>query len=67
LQAMDGVGEVQLEMTRLAVRVASDDLVPGVVAALAGQGAQIMRVNPRQHSLEDVYFELQNQEKEGRP
>ncbi len=67
LRAMDGVGEVQLEMARLAVRVASDDLVPGVVAALAGQGAQIMRVNPRQHSLEDVYFELQNQEKEGRP
>jgi hypothetical protein len=41
--------------------------VPGVVAALASQGAQIMRVNPRQHSLEDVYFELQNQEKGGRP
>ena len=63
LRAVPGVSEVQLEATRLTVRVESDDLVPTVVAVLAGQGAQIMRVNPRRHSLEDIYFELQNQQK----
>ena len=67
LRALGGVGEVQLEALHWAVRVASDELVPGVVAALAGQGAQVMRVNPRRHSLEDVYFELQQQEKESQP
>ncbi len=63
LRAVRGVGEVQLEATRLTVRVESDDLVPTVVAVMVGQGAQIMRVNPRRHSLEDIYFELQNQQK----
>ena len=67
LRAIKGVGEVQLEALHLAVRVASDDMVPGVVAALASQGAQIMRVNPRRHSLEDIYFELQHHEKESQP
>jgi ABC-2 type transport system ATP-binding protein len=66
LQAARGVIDVQLEAMHLAVHVESDEVVPGLVASLAGQGAQIMRVNPRQHSLEDVYFALQNQQRENR-
>ncbi len=30
-----------------------------MIAAVAAGGGQIMRVNPREHSLEDIYFELQ--------
>jgi len=66
LRATRGVSEVQLEAMHLAVRVESDEVVPGLVASLASQGAQIMRVNPRQYSLEDIYFALQNQQKEDR-
>jgi ABC-2 type transport system ATP-binding protein len=61
LRTMDGVRSVELEATRLAVCVETDMMIPGVVSALACAGAQIMRVNPRQPSLEDVYFRLQEQ------
>jgi ABC-2 type transport system ATP-binding protein len=64
LRLTPGVSDVQLDARHLAVRVESDEAVPRVVASLVGQGAQIMRVNPRQYSLEDIYFELQSQQKE---
>jgi len=59
LRTTRGVSDVQLDAMHLAVRVESGEAVPMVVASLASQGAQIMRVNPRQYSLEDIYFELQ--------
>lgn len=66
LRGLDGVNEVRMDVTRLAVQVEREELVPTVVTTLASQGAQIMRVNPRQHTLEDIYFELQSQQKESR-
>ena len=64
LRAVRGVSEVQLDAAHMAVRVDGDDVIPAVVTNLAGHGAQIMRVNPRQPSLEDIYFELRDQRKE---
>ena len=58
-----GVSEVRLDGTTLAARVESDDVIPALVQTLAAGGAQIMRVNPRNHTLEEVYFELQEQRK----
>jgi ABC-2 type transport system ATP-binding protein len=66
LRAVRGVSDVQLDAARMAVRVDGDDVIPAVVTRLAGHGAQIMRVNPRQPSLEDIYFELRDQRKEDR-
>jgi ABC-2 type transport system ATP-binding protein len=66
LLSVSGVSDVRAEGLRIAVRAESDHVVPAVVAMLAGQGAQIMRVNPREHSLEDIYFELQHQRRESR-
>jgi len=66
LRPMRGVNDVQLDAMHLAVRVENDEVVPQMVASLASQGAQIIRVNPRQHSLEDIYFALQNQQRENR-
>ena len=64
LRGVPGVDEVEGEAVRWAVRVSGDEVIPAVVAALVAQGASIMRVNPRQHSLEDIYLKLQ---KEVRP
>ena len=64
LRAMSGVVEVQSEQVRFAIQVEREELVPAVVAAVAGQGGLVMRVNPREHSLEEIYFEIQDQEKE---
>lgn len=66
LRGLDGVNEVRMDVTRLAVQIERNELVPAVVTALVSQGAQIIRVNPRQHTLEDIYFELQSQQKESR-
>ncbi|MEP7294448.1 MAG: ABC transporter ATP-binding protein [Chloroflexota bacterium] len=54
-----GVNSLQTGNTTLAVQVADEARIPAVIAAVAASGAQVMRVNPRQHSLEDIYFELQ--------
>ena len=63
VRALREVNDVQVEGETLAVKVTSDDSVPVLIITLAGLGAQMMRVNPRQHTLEEVYFELQGQQK----
>jgi ABC-2 type transport system ATP-binding protein len=63
VRAQHEVSDVQVDGETLAVRVTSDDSVPMLIITLAGLGAQMMRVNPRQHTLEEVYFELQEQQK----
>jgi len=59
IQAAPSVLNVQPENTALAVQLADESATPAVIAAVAASGAQILRVNPRQPSLEDIYFELQ--------
>jgi ABC-2 type transport system ATP-binding protein len=61
LRVLPGVTEVQLDGTRLAVQVEAEERIPAVVRACSEQGAQVLRVNPREHTLEDVYFELQGE------
>jgi ABC-2 type transport system ATP-binding protein len=59
VKVQDGVRDVQQGNVRLSVQVSDEARIPKVVASVAALGAQIMRVNPREHSLEDIYFELQ--------
>ncbi len=61
LRGVAGVKEVKLDKLTLAVQVDAEDAIPHTVAQVAALGGQIMRVNPRQHSLEEIYFELQKQ------
>ena len=59
LRATDGVRDLQADGDKLAAQVSDEAHIPAVIAALAAHGGQIMSVNPREHSLEDIYFELQ--------
>jgi len=45
------------------VQVEGEDVIPQVVQHLAAQGASILKVNPRDYTLEDIYFALQAGEK----
>jgi ABC-2 type transport system ATP-binding protein len=45
------------------VQVESEDVIPVVVQQLASRGASILKVNPRDYTLEDIYFALQAGEK----
>jgi hypothetical protein len=43
------------------VQVSAEDGIPGVVAGVVSAGGQIMRVAPREHSLQEIYFKLQRE------
>lgn len=61
LRLLPGVTDARIDERRLAVQVEGVERIPTAVRTLIEQGAQVLRVNPREHSLEDVYFELQGE------
>src|SRR5262245_48959938 len=61
LRGMSGVTDTYLDGTRLAVQVEGEQVIPAVVRAVVERGGQVLRVDPREHTLEDVYFELQGE------
>ncbi len=63
LKAQRGVIQITGQGETLQVQVESEEVIPQVVQYLTGQGASILRVNPRDYTLEDIYFALQAGEK----
>lgn len=61
LQAIKGVIKVTIDGVYLAAQVSSEDAVPDVVAAVVKAGGRILRVEPREHSLQEIYFKLQEE------
>jgi len=43
----------------LSVQVENNDVIPAMVRYLVEQGESILKVNPRDYTLEDIYFALQ--------
>jgi len=62
LLLMQGVQEVAPDNRRLSVQIADETLIPALVAEVVRLGGKIMRVNAREHSLEEIYFELQKRQ-----
>jgi ABC-2 type transport system ATP-binding protein len=63
LKAQQGVLQVTGQGEALQVQVESKEVIPQIVQHLAGRGASILKVNPRDYTLEDIYFALQAGEK----
>jgi ABC-2 type transport system ATP-binding protein len=61
LKSQHGVIRIAMEEERnlLSVQVENDDVIPEVVRLLVEQNASIRRVNPRDYTMEDIYFALQ--------
>jgi ABC-type uncharacterized transport system ATPase subunit len=59
LKAQRGVIQVTVEDDALAVQVENEDVIPEVVRHLVNGGESILKVNPRDYTLEDIYFALQ--------
>jgi ABC-2 type transport system ATP-binding protein len=59
LKSQRGVIQVSAEGDALAVQVENEDAIPEVVRYLVNGGESILRVNPRDYTLEDIYFALQ--------
>lgn len=60
LTGMGGVIQATGGGEDLAVQVEGEEVIPLVVRRLAGQGVSILSVNPRNYTMEDIYFALQN-------
>lgn len=59
LRTLRGVIQVSADDEALSVQVENEEVIPEVVRCLVEQGASILRVNPRDHTLEEIYFVLQ--------
>lgn len=61
LQTQPGVIQVNVDPERkaLSVQVENESVIPEVIRQLVEQETSIMRVNPRDYTLEDIYFALQ--------
>ncbi len=59
LRTLRDVIQVSADDEALSVQVENEDVIPEVVRLLVEQGASILRVNPRDHTLEEIYFALQ--------
>ncbi len=64
LSRIPGVYQVQGVEKTLAFQVDTLERVPELVDHLVRLGAQLQRLNPRQHTLEEIYFEIQQQPEE---
>ena len=60
LCALPCVTDIRHDNRHLGVQVESEKCIPAVVKEFVELDAQVLRVNPREHTLEEVYFELQS-------
>ena len=54
-----GVIQFSAENDALSVQVENEDVIPDIVRRLVEKGESIVKVNPRDYTLEDIYFALQ--------
>lgn len=65
LRSLPGVVNVQPDGSlRADVHVRESAAIPPLVTALAARGAQIVAVRPKETTLEEIYFKLQEQHRE---
>jgi ABC-2 type transport system ATP-binding protein len=65
LTRLPGVIKLQPDSSQAAIQVDSLSSIPDMIAQLVAGGARILQVTPRQHTLEDIYFEIQSGSKAG--
>ncbi|HEX2979730.1 MAG TPA: ABC transporter ATP-binding protein [Anaerolineaceae bacterium] len=64
LKRVPGVNQIQIDDALVKAEIDLLKRVPDLVSCLVANGARILEVRPYEHSLEEIYFTLQNQQKE---
>ena len=59
LQHAPSVRGQNMEDGLLVLELDAEESIPGVISAIASAGGRIYHVIPREHSLEEIYFEIQ--------
>lgn len=62
VKGLRGVLNTQLNGEQLAVQIESPVGIPALIAGIVHAGGQIMKVLPREYSLEEIYFRVQEGE-----
>jgi ABC-2 type transport system ATP-binding protein len=57
-----GTKQAEAGAALLSVQLESEEAIPELIRFLAAKGTPIRRVSPREHSLEEIYFTIQNGE-----
>ncbi len=61
IRAIDGVIIESIREKILTLRISQKHLIPSVIRAVVMDGGEIFRVTPRDYSLEEIYFAVQEQ------
>ena len=61
IRGIEGVTVESINENTLTIRVSDKHLIPSVIQAAIGNGGEIFRVTPRDYSLEEIYFAVQEQ------
>jgi ABC-2 type transport system ATP-binding protein len=64
LEGLEGISIESAESLHLSLKVQKKERIPLVIRALVGEGGEIVRVSPREYSLEEVYFAIQKEGEE---
>ncbi len=59
IKAHRGVIQASVGKDALSIQVEKEDVIPSIVRHLVERGESILKVNPRDYTLEDIYFALQ--------
>jgi len=59
LARLPGVQRVEGEATTWVVQVGGEAEIPDLIAWFVSHNARLTRVMPRRHTLEEIYFQLQ--------
>jgi hypothetical protein len=62
LKTHSGVLQFSTKGETLSIQVESEGVVPNITRYIVECGGSILRVNPRDYTLEDIYFSLQTGE-----
>jgi ABC-2 type transport system ATP-binding protein len=65
LKELDEISIESAEPLHLCLKVRRRDRIPLVVRELVREGGEVVRVNPREYTLEEVYFAIQKESREG--
>ena len=65
LEKVNGISKIETIESGLHVQVADESVIPSLAAELVRQNAQILSLTPKQVSLEEIYFELQENARQG--
>jgi len=60
LRSLSGVQEVKIDGVSLRLRIDAENVVPTVASQVLAAGGRLLRLQPVEISLEEIYFALQN-------